>query len=146
MRASLFLRQRPFFSLSLPQQTSPVSARLQPMQLQLSCMSRRQEGSLFLLMAMFPLLLKGSKLEHEKSCLLIKFAVCGGETLCPYNRHKQGAKKVFLYWSVVGQILQLPVGFVRRISMFISEGNELDQCFLWISLVKTTSLPKDQVM
>lgn len=54
-------------------------------------------------------------------------------------------QRMFLYWSVVGQILQLPVGFMRRISMFISDGNELDQCFLWISLVKTTSLPKDQV-
>lgn len=101
MRASLFLRQRPFFffPLSLPQQTSPVSARLQPVQLQLSCMSCRQEGSLFLLTAMLPLLLKGSKLEHEKSCLFIKFAVCGGEALCPYNRHKQGAKNVSLLVS-----------------------------------------------
>lgn len=83
-----------FFPPSLPQQTSPVSltrsraAAAPPHEL--------WTRGLFLLPAMFPLLPKGSKLQCEKSCLLIKFAVCGGEALCLYNGHDQGAENLFL--------------------------------------------------
>jgi len=60
---------------------------------------------------MFRLLPEASKLKREKSCLLIRFAVCDGEALCLYSGHKQGAENAFLHRSVVRQFRQVPAIF-----------------------------------
>lgn len=96
-----------------------------------SCMSHGWEGSLFITTTMFPLLLKGSK--HEKSCLLITFDCMQWRSLLSVQQtrdweHFSGSASGQMSTAVTGEYI-------------CSE-----ECFLWISLIKTTSLPKGTTM
>lgn len=93
-----------------------------------SCMSHGWEGSLFLT---FPLLMKGS--EHEKSCLLITFDCMQWRSLLSVQQtrdweHFSGSASGQMSTAVTGE-------YIRS-----------EEWFLWISLIKTPSLPKGQVV